>query len=174
MEEQIVDETSLRAAALKDNEEHDDLYTKFLRGYFFPFYAKYHRHVVVLWFVVFIIGIIYGPKFLSSTRSDLSLPPDTPSYTAVRAFQKYYPLSGDTPPVFIFAHSSTVDIVCTDTENLYKNLKKFTSSRTSVIKSVTGYWELISDPELEIIADAAISDSRDSMITTISFTNTGN
>ena len=70
---------------------HEDSFIKFLRHFYFPLYVKYHVHIVCAWVAIFIICVIYGPAFLSSTRSNLDLPAGTPSAAAVKAFQDNYP-----------------------------------------------------------------------------------
>lgn len=70
---------------------HEGSYIRFLRHIYFPLYAKYHVHICCGWLVIFIICVVYGPAFLSSTRSNLDLPAGTPSAAAVKAFQDNYP-----------------------------------------------------------------------------------
>jgi hypothetical protein len=83
-------------------EIHEDFYIKFLRNFYFPFYVKFHVHICCAWLVVFIICVVFGPAFLSSTRSNLDLPAGTPSAAAVKAFRDNYPsasrLSSPAPP----------------------------------------------------------------------------
>jgi hypothetical protein len=98
MESSKYDEVNGEQAALAQadwrqptGDGHDDFYLKFLRNIYFPFYAKYHVHICCAWLAIFIVCIIFGPAFLSSTRSNLDLPDGTPSAAAVKAFQDNYP-----------------------------------------------------------------------------------
>ena len=66
-------------------------YIKILRNFYFPLLVRFHRNICVLWIVIFVVCVIYGPAFLNSTRSNLDLPAGTPSAAAVKAFQTLYP-----------------------------------------------------------------------------------
>ena len=70
---------------------HEGSYVRLLRQYYFPFYVKFHVHICCAWLAIFVICVIYGPAFLSSTRSNLDLPAGTPSAAAMQAFQTNYP-----------------------------------------------------------------------------------
>ena len=71
--------------------DHEGSFIKLLRHFYFPIYVKYHKLICGAWFAVFILCIVYGPAFLSSTRSNLDLPAGTPSAAAVQAFKDNYP-----------------------------------------------------------------------------------
>ena len=58
-----------------------------------------------IWLIVytdaFAAVAIYGPQFLSLTKSNLSLPPSTESYKALQAFKDNFPYISAQPPVSI-------------------------------------------------------------------------
>lgn len=86
-------------------EEENDLFIKILRAYIFPFFLRFHTYICWLWLAIFVICIIYGPAFLSKTRSDLQLPDGAPSKVAINAFVNNYPDASLYPPAFIISHS---------------------------------------------------------------------
>ena len=75
----------------------DDWYLQFIKRFYFPFLLKYSRYICLLWLCVFVIAIIFGPEFLSLTRSDLEVPKGTPTALAIEAFIGNYP----TTPTYV-------------------------------------------------------------------------
>lgn len=160
----VVDESKLPISVT----EHDDLFVYFLRKFYFPFLMKYHKFVAGGWLVVFVICIIYGPKFLSLTRSNLDLPKNAPSTVAIDAFISNYPDASSWPPIFIVAHARSGSVVNSFTQQLAVSVHNFASSE-STIASVMGYWEFISIPELKLLAENALSADNRTMVTTVNF-----
>ena len=74
-------------------DKNDDWYLQFIKLFYFPLLLKYNRHFCLLWLVVFVIAIIFGPEFLSLTRSDLEVPSDTPIASALKAFKANFPIT---------------------------------------------------------------------------------
>jgi hypothetical protein len=69
----------------------DDLYARALKAYYFPLLLRYHRYGCYLWVAIFVVSIVFGPQFLSLTKSNLDLPPKTSSSQANAALQANYP-----------------------------------------------------------------------------------
>lgn len=86
-------EIDTRTLKYCEYDKNDDWYLQFIKAFYFPMLLKYNRHFCLLWLVVFIIAIIFGPEFLSLTRSDLDVPSDTPIASALKAFKANYPLT---------------------------------------------------------------------------------
>lgn len=149
-------------------EEHDDVFIFFLKKFYFPFLLKFHNFVCLGWLAIFIICIVYGPAFLSSTRSNLELPKNAPSTIAVDAFVKNYPEASSWPPIFIVAHSGSESVKNSFTQNLATSLHSFAATQ-SPIGSVTGYWEFIDVPGFQLLAEQAVSKDGHTMVSTVSF-----
>ena len=69
----------------------DDMYAGALKAYYFPLLLRYHRYGCYLWVAIFVISIVFGPQFLSLTKSNLDLPPKTSSSQSSAALQANYP-----------------------------------------------------------------------------------
>jgi hypothetical protein len=112
------------------------LYERILHKYYFPFQIKYHNYICIAWLIIFIISFIYGPGFLTSTRSDLDLPEGTPSFEAIETFRDNYPDTSTWPPAFIVYHSSDIDIINPYTQEVSNNLATFAAENNDIIKAV--------------------------------------
>ena len=83
-----VDDESVKYCEIK---EEDNYYLQALKFHYYPFLLKYHRYVCLLWFCVFIISIVYGPKVLSLTRADYDPPPGSPAAAAATVLKSNFP-----------------------------------------------------------------------------------
>lgn len=72
-------------------DDHEDFFSRVVKKYYFPFLLRYHKYGCLLWLVVFILSIAFGPAFLSLTISDLRLPANAPSTIALTTFNDNYP-----------------------------------------------------------------------------------
>lgn len=50
---------------------HDDIFVKFVKNYYFPFILRFHKHILVIWLAAFAVCIVFGPAFLTMTKSSL-------------------------------------------------------------------------------------------------------
>jgi hypothetical protein len=78
----------------KENEygsNHDESFKKLIRNFYLPFLIRLNKLVILLWIIALIVCLKFGPSFLSSTSSDISIPKGTPIYDADAAFQSKYP-----------------------------------------------------------------------------------
>lgn len=150
----------------------DDFYVKFVKQYYFPFQQRFHRHICVLWLIVFVICIIYGPAFLSSTKNSLDLPASAPSVQAINIYAEYYPQAGNKPPAIILQETtgSQTNIINGYTKNFSTALHQYVSKHSDVVSFVSGYWEMINQPDEEIIALQSVSKSNSTMKSTVYFT----
>ena len=71
--------------------EGDDMYTRALKSYYFPFLLRYHRYGCYLWVAIFVVSIVFGPEFLGLTKSNLDLPANTSSSIASAALEANFP-----------------------------------------------------------------------------------
>jgi len=156
-------------ATWRDPREHEDAYSKFLRGYYFPLLVARPRAIIASWFVIFIITAIFGlgiggasAGFLGSTRSNLDLPKGTPSGDAVLAFQALYPqVSSWAPAVVVLRVSGSGAGGGIKTNAWARNasaaLYSFATKRASDVSYVSGYFELMQQPGLELLALQSLS-----------------
>ncbi len=70
--------------------DHDGYFPTFLRRFYFPVLVRFASHICVIWLAIFIVSLVYGPRFLSSTRQSEALPPGAPSKEAIHAFDAHY------------------------------------------------------------------------------------
>ena len=150
--------------------EHSDIWTRFLRGYYMPFLVRYNAYLLLMWFCVFIITVIYGPKFLDSTKSNLDLPKGTPSAEAIEAFSANYPELNSWAPAFVIAKSeiSGQSVISAKTKSASEYLATYPDKFPSTVLSVRGYYEYKAS-NLDILANGQISDDGSTMITTVNF-----
>ena len=122
--------------------DHDDFYVKFLRHFYMPFLVGYSGRILVGWIVIFIICVIFGPAFLTSTRSNLDLPKGTPSAEAVDAFVTNYPSTSSWPRAFVVAHNEIPGRgVLTDaTKKIYAALNTYKAKYPNTIGNIGGYY----------------------------------
>jgi hypothetical protein len=156
--------------SLSDETGHNGAYDYILRKAYFPFLLRYHKFVVVAWIIIVGICAVYGPAFLTKTRSSLKLPPGAPSLAALKAFETNYPTASTTPPVIIILHSKVnSNIVCSFSEEVSNSLEAFIDKYTSVVDSVSGYYQYIDIPTLELLALNSISSDQHTMMLTVNF-----
>jgi hypothetical protein len=152
----------------------DDLFLKFLRRAYFPVLRSWPKLVLLAWLIVFGVSITFGPKFLSQTRSNLSLPEGTPSTEAIRNFKISYPSTTDWPPIFVVqtSRSGKGDILGGASMLAAETISNFTRSHgTGIVSAVSGYWELINVPGLAMLAQQAVSPSRNTLVTSLYFSD---
>ena len=100
-----------------------------------------------LWLIVFVICIIYGPSFLSLTKSDLDIPADSPAAKARNAFSSNYPSTSGWSPVILVLHSQTqANIVGPFSRAFDKTVATFAAKHSDVIASTSSYYQLIANP----------------------------
>jgi len=147
------------------------LFGKFLVNYYFPVFVHRPKAICLLWLITFIICVVYGPSFLSKTRSNLDVPKGTPSADAIQVFQDSYPGTSTWPPALVvqYTNSPGKHVVGNFTKALSASLANFASSHSSTISSVSGYWELIKIQGLTLLANKAISPDNQTMVSTLSF-----
>jgi len=153
-----------------DAVEKDDFYIYHLKKYYFPFLLKYHSYVLITWIIILILSVIWGPLFLSNTRSSYAIPPSCPSYKANKAFKDNFPsVNADYPPAIMIAHTNNKDqnIICSYTKQLSYKLKDSFGSNSN-IGSIDGYWEY-KDTDYNLIASDFVSSNNRTMETIISF-----
>ena len=126
----------------------------------------------MFWIAIFALGAAFGPAFLSETRSNLDVPPGTPSALATAAFDRLYPAAGSWPPAFVVQRSTNgSDVLAPPNATLAvaSALASFAADHPGVVDRVTGYWELVSDPSLVLLAESALSPSRRTLLSTVSW-----
>ena len=147
------------------------MYVRFLRSRYFPFLVKYNKYICLLWIIVFIICLIYGPNFLSNTKSNLDLPKNSPSNVSLAAFKKYYPDFSDWPPMFIVQTANNGNKVINDnySKTISKILNEYAAQYSDTISGISGYWELINDVKYSSTAINYVSDDGYTMYSSVSF-----
>lgn len=159
-----------RSASLHELEEaHDGMYMKFLKIYYFPFFLKYHKQVLVVAFCALIICGYFGPAFLGLTKSDLDVPKGTPSYDAIQAFQSNYPDTSTWPPAFVVTTALVGNVICPDSEHVSTSLENFVKKYPDIVSGVSGFYELKNNPELTLLANMCIAPTNTTMLTTVYF-----
>lgn len=150
----------------------DDFFVKFVKKYYFPFQQRFHRHICIGWLIVFVICIVYGPAFLSSTKNSLDLPASAPSVQAINVYAQYFPNSGNKPPAIIIQETKGLqsNIINDYTKNFSTALNQYASKHKDVVSFVSGYWEMIDVQDEEIIAQQSVSKSNSTMKSTVYFT----
>ena len=149
---------------------HDDLWTRVLRRYYFPFLVRHSGKVLIVWLITFVLCIIWGPAFLSSTKSNLDLPKGTPSAKAIDAFSKNYPELNSWPPAFVIMRSEVpgVSVKQAKAEAAANYVATYPSKFPKTVLSVSGYHSFLS-LGLTILADRQISDDGLTTVMTVSF-----
>jgi hypothetical protein len=176
-----VDPAAKPKATWRDPREHEDAYSRFLRVYYFPLLVARPRAILVAWFVTLIITAVFGlglggasAGFLGSTRSNLDLPKGTPSGDAVLAFQALYPqVSSWAPAVVVLraAGSGANGGIRTSewARNASAALYAFAMKHPDDVAYVSGYFELMSQPGLELLALQSLSPDNLTSQVTIGF-----
>lgn len=147
----------------------DDLFVIFIRQQYFPFLKRFHKYVCFIWLVIFIISVVYGPNFLSATVSNLDLPKGTPSAAAIEAFQANYPDTSSWPPLFIVSSTNDNNVVNSYTKSVSVDLNTFAESKSNTISFVTGYWELINNKGMRLLALENVAADNRTMVQNIYF-----
>jgi len=154
-------------------ENDEDLFHKCLRKAYFPCFVRFYNLILVFWVGLLSTCYLFGPKVLSNTRSNFDLPKSSPSTLAIEAFSEHYPSVSSWSPAFLVYNipddSKWTSVVCRDSRRVSESLAEFVSSYPSVVGQVTGYWELIDIPGLELLARAAVAPNNKTMISTVSF-----
>jgi len=150
--------------------EKEDTFSYVLRHFYFPIFAKYHRYIVFAWLVVFIICVVYGPAFLSSTRSNLDLPPGTPSTDAINAFQDHWPLASGWAPLFILIQAKkNQGAIGPYSKTVDEMLVNYAKTQSDAVSYVSGYWQYIQNPATRILADETVSRDNQTMFYSVGF-----
>ena len=111
---------------------------------------------------VLAVSAAFGPKFLDSTRSDLSVPDGTPSGAATRALDRLYPDFGGWPPAFVVHNSyepgGVLGAAAGGASALAaERLVNFSKAYDDVVANIVGYWELAAGgPDLELLVSPAL------------------
>ena len=150
--------------------EHDDFYIASFRHRYMPLLVSYNRSIIILWFVIFAVCVVYGPAFLSSTKSNLDLPKGTPSAEAVDAFTASYPLASSWPPAFVVAKSNVPGVGVRNqmTKEVFTQLNALAFKFSDRISRVGGYFNLL-DAGFVGLADTMISAANDTMLCSVDF-----
>ena len=95
------------------------------------------------------------------------------SVQAINAFTQLYPLAPSTPPAIILQRSQTHQSI----RNAYtlafsKSLFTYCQSKRNVVSNIAGYWEYYNVSDGQVIANNAVSENNQTMLTTISFQKT--
>ena len=150
-------------------EEDDDLFTLFTKKYYHPFLVRNSRLILLGWLCVFAVTIVYGPPFLSATKSDLDIPKNSPSAKAITAFNDYYPKTSQWSPIFVVLNSkTTASIVGSFSKAIDAELTTFVS-KNNIISSKTSYYDLISSPYTAFLSPRALSSNNLTMIFMINY-----
>jgi hypothetical protein len=116
---------------------------------------------------------MYGPSFLTKTRSSFDLPPGSPSIPAINAFVTNFPnATGGQPAIIIVVHSKAESgVLCPYVEQMSAELDLFVSKHPDIMSGVIGYYQLIGDSTLRALASSSVSNNSKSMMMTVLFTN---
>ena len=109
----------------------DDMYAGVLKAYFFPLLLRYHRYGCYLWVAIFVVSIVFGPQFLSLTKSNLDLPPKTSSSQSSAALQANYPeksrlelqrdnISACSSSQFASSQLSTTELIISKMDSIFR------------------------------------------------------
>ena len=151
-------------------EEADDFFTRFVKSYYFPFLLRNCRFVLLGWLAVFAVTIVYGPPFLSATKSDLDIPKNSPSAKAITAFNDYYPTTSQWSPIFVVLNSkTTASIVGPFSKMIDADLTTFVTNNNNIVSSKTSYYDLIASPYTAFLAPRALSSNNLTMIFMINY-----
>ena len=151
-------------------EHHTSFSHTLLQSYYMPFLVRYSRLVCLLWLVVVCVCAVFGPKYLTLTRSNFDLPSGTPSAIASAIYSAYWPTLNGFPPIFVVQTlingNPSDSIINPTTQSVAWSLGNFTAGPegVGVLQAVIGYWEG-APPKSCVSSDNA------TMVTTMTFSN---
>ena len=134
-----------------------------------PLLVAHSGKGLTLWLIALIICIIYGPAFLTSTKSNLDLPKGAPSTRASEVFAANYPAMNSWAPAFVITHSKTSQsVIQPASKEIAATAASYATKFPTIVQSVAGYYTYAS-AGLTQLANLQVSSDNSTMITTISF-----
>lgn len=153
-------------------EEHEELFQRFVRAVYLPFFIKYKLWIMAVWLIIWILSVVFGPQFLSLTKPGLDNPAGSDSSKAQEVFDANYPGSGSQPPaVIVFSTTTLPSVVTNDTRTACIALQNWAKNQ-KYIASVTTYYDLMANPMTAILAPGVVSSDNKTMIADLSWTST--
>jgi uncharacterized membrane protein YdfJ with MMPL/SSD domain len=148
----------------------DDIFARVIKKWYFPFLVRNCRWILLSWVAIFIVTIYYGPSFLSLTKSDLDIPPDTPAGKANAAYKSAnFQTSTWAPSFIILSSNSEASVVGPFSRDIDAGLLELANKHSDTISSKISYYDLISSPYTAFLAPKALSANNKTMIFTINY-----
>ena len=134
--------------------------------------------IIAFWLVMLVLGVVFGPKYLSYTSGTFKAPPGTRAYTATKAYEGLFPSDQDKGTLIVlvspFRRGQKVDEspwVGNFTLALAQDIEIFSahnSGEGKFVDSVAGYY-LLKEGKYTGLAEAYVSPSKGATIISITY-----